>query len=95
MAKRVITTEAPDRSLPVNIKRLGELVRFKRTTLGLTIESAASLCGVSKQAFNNVELGLETVKLATLFKMLNSLGVSLWFDNPNDNSNEGTDDEWL
>ncbi len=89
MAKRVIPTKAPDIALPVDMKRLGELIRFKRTTSDLTIENAASLCGVSKQTFNNIELGLETVKLKTLFKVLKGLGISLWFENQKNN------DEWL
>ncbi|NQY37603.1 MAG: helix-turn-helix transcriptional regulator [Alteromonadaceae bacterium] len=95
MAKRVIATKAPNLDLPVNIKRIGEFVRFKRTTLDLTIENAASLCGVSKQALNNIELGIETVKLITLFKVLNELGVSLWFENQSANNKEEADDEWL
>ena len=76
MAKRVIATKAPNLDLPVDIKRLGEFVRFKRAALNLTIENAASLCGVSKQALSNIELGIETVKLVTLFKVINELGDS-------------------
>ncbi|OUS28064.1 hypothetical protein A9Q98_07950 [Thalassotalea sp. 42_200_T64] len=95
MAKRVIATKSPNLDLPVNIKRLGEFVRYKRTSLDLTIENAASLCGVSKQALNNIELGVETVKLVTLFKVINELGISLWFEKPNASSKVETDDEWL
>ncbi len=95
MAKRVIATKAPNLNHPVNIKRLGEFVRFKRTSLDLTIESAASLCGVSKQAFNNIELGVDSVKLATLFKVINQFGISLWFDNQCTEKKKEIDDEWL
>lgn len=95
MAKRVIPTKAPNIDLPVNVKRLGEFVRFKRTTLGLTIENTASLCGVSKQALNNIELGLDTVKLVTLFKVLNELGISLQLKTGNTANKVVTDNEWL
>ncbi|WP_281561169.1 helix-turn-helix transcriptional regulator [Thalassomonas sp. RHCl1] len=95
MAKRVIPTEAPDSSLPINMERLGEFVRFKRTSLDLSIENAASLCGVSKQAFHNLELGLESVKLATVFKILNNLGISLWFDNKVAENTQEDNDDWL
>ena len=95
MAKRVIATKSPNIDPPVNMKRLGEFVRFKRTSLDLTIENAASLCGVSKQALNNIELGVDSVKLVTLFKVLNQLGVSLWLENQSTDYKKEIDDEWL
>ncbi|MBA6293197.1 helix-turn-helix transcriptional regulator [Colwellia sp. MB3u-70] len=95
MAKRVIATKAPNLDLPVDMKRLGEFVRFKRTSLDITIESAASLCGVSKQSLNNIELGVDSVKLVTLFKVTKQLGISLWFDSQNTEGTKEIDDEWL
>ena len=95
MAKRVIATKAPNIDLPVNMIRLGEFVRFKRTSLDITIENAASLCGISKQALNNIELGVDSVKLVTLFKVINQLGISLWFESQGAECNKEKDDEWL
>ena len=95
MAKRVIATKVPNRDLPVNMIRLGEFVRFKRTSLDITIENAASLCGVSKQALNNIELGVDSVKLVTLFKVINQLGISLWFDSQGAECTKEKEDEWL
>jgi len=95
MAKRVVATKAPNLDLPVNMIRLGEFVRFKRTSLDLTIENAASLCGVSKQALSNIELGSDSVKLITLFKVINQLGISLWFENQSALAKKEIDDEWL
>jgi len=91
MAKRVIPTKAPNLNLPVNMIRLGELVRSKRTSLDLTIENAASLCGVSKQALSNIELGFESVKMETMFKVIKQLGISLWFEN----KKKEADDDWF
>ncbi len=95
MAKRVIATKAPNLDLPVDTKSLGEFVRFKRTSLDLTIENAASLCGVSKQALSNIELGSDSVKLITLFKVINQLGISLWFENQGTQDKKEIDDDWL
>lgn len=95
MAKRVVPTEKPDSDIPVNMERLGHFVRFRRTSMGMTIENAASICRVSKQAFSNVEKGLETVKAATIFKVLNCLGVTLWFDQNLSSINADENDEWL
>jgi transcriptional regulator with XRE-family HTH domain len=95
MAKRVIATKAPNIDLPINMIRLGEFVRFKRTSLDITIENAASLCGVSKQALNNIELGVDSVKLVTLFKVINQLGISLWLESQSAECAKEIDDEWL
>ena len=95
MAKRVIGTKKPDLNTPVNMQRLGQYVRFKRTSMGMTIENAAGICGVSKQAFSNVESGRETVKAVTIFKVLNCLGVTLWFSQNLNNDEVGEYDEWL
>jgi len=95
MAKRVIPTKPPNSDLPVNMLRLGEFVRSKRTSLNLTIENAASLCGVSKQALNNIELGSKPVNTETLFKVMNQLGISLWFENKNQQDQKELDNDWL
>jgi len=95
MPKRVVVTEKPDIDLQVNMRRLGKFVRFKRTSLGMTIETAASLCGVSKQAFSNVESGFKSVKAETIFKVLDCLGIALWLDRDPIESTAGETDEWL
>ena len=94
MSKRIVISKEPDLSLPVRMKRLGELVRFKRTSMDLTIENTASLCRVSKQAYCNVENGLQSVKVETLFKVLDGLGIHLSFDQ-NIYAKKERDDEWL
>lgn len=94
MSKRIVISEEPDLSLYVRMKGLGALVRFKRTSMDLTIENASSLCRVSKQALSNVEKGLESVKVETLFKVLDGLGIHLSFDQGLPATKE-VDNEWL
>jgi len=88
MAKRVVISEKPDLSAATDITVLGRFVRYKRTSLNLTLEDAASLCGLSKQAYNNVEKGLSTIRVETLFKVLVALGISLSI------KEQGNDDGW-
>jgi len=88
MAKRVVISEKPDLSAATDITVLGQFVRYKRTSLNLTLEDAASLCGLSKQAYNNVEKGLATIRVETLFKVLVALGISLSINE------QGNDDDW-
>jgi transcriptional regulator with XRE-family HTH domain len=77
MPKRVVPTEKPELTGSLDIAALGQYIRHSRTKLGITVEDAASLCGVSKKAYGNVENGLETVQAGTLFKVMAALGVQL------------------
>ena len=77
MGKRVVPAAKPTINAPVNIELLGQFVRYKRTSLNMTLEDAASLSGLSKQAYNNVELGLANVRVNTLFKVIDALGIKL------------------
>jgi transcriptional regulator with XRE-family HTH domain len=77
MARNITITPKPDLSETNDMTTIGNLVRHKRTALGITLEDAASLCQLSKQAYNNVEKGLESVRVETLLKVLDALGIQL------------------
>lgn len=77
MTRRVIATEKPDLNVPLDMNILGRFVRYKRTSLAMTLEDAASLCGLSKQAYSNVEKGVEHIRVDTIFKVATALGVKL------------------
>jgi transcriptional regulator with XRE-family HTH domain len=77
MPKRVIASEKPEISGALDLLTLGKHIRHCRTKLGITLEDAASLSGVSKKAYCNVEFGLDSVQAATLFKVADALGVKL------------------
>ena len=77
MARNITITPKPDLSQANSMATIGALVRHKRTMLGITLEDAASLCQLSKQAYNNVEKSLESVRVETLLKVLNALGIQL------------------
>ncbi len=77
MPRRVIATEKPNLSTPLDMRLLGQWVRFRRTSLDITLEDAAGLCGLSKQAYSNVEKGVENIRADTLFKVLGAMGIKL------------------
>jgi y4mF family transcriptional regulator len=56
---------------------LGATVRNRRRDLGLTQEDAADLAGVSARFLHEVETGKDTVRLATLLRLLEALGLHL------------------
>lgn len=77
MAKRIIVTSKPDQKNRLNEKSLGQWLRFVRTSVGLTIEDAAALAGVSKQSFSDLEHGKSGCRLGITIKILDSLGIDL------------------
>lgn len=90
MARTITVPQPPQLDAPLDMETLGAFVRYKRSTLGITLEDAAALCGLSKQAYNNIEKGVVTVRAETLFKALNGLGIALTVA-----PQQETDDEWI
>ena len=89
MAKRVVQSSKPQLTGPLGSKQLGAFVRYRRTSEGITLQDAAALCGLSKQAYSNVEKGVATVRLDTVLKVLAALGIALRIDEPE------VGDDWL
>jgi HTH-type transcriptional regulator / antitoxin HipB len=56
---------------------IGRIVRQKRKTDGLTLDEAASVCGVSYAFLSALENGKETVRLNKLLQVLYCLGIEL------------------
>ncbi|GGD69571.1 helix-turn-helix domain-containing protein [Lacimicrobium alkaliphilum] len=90
MAKKVTIAKKPDLSQPADMRILGQFIRHRRTSLNMTLEDAASLCGLSKQAYSNVERGVNNIRVETLFKALDALGVFLTIQ-----ETEQGEDDWI
>lgn len=91
--KKVIPSPTPNPGLPCSPALLGQFIKAARTQQGLTIEQAAALSGVSLSTFVAAENKTSTLKLVTVFKILNSLGVQLHAQLSN--SNTRADDGWF
>lgn len=91
--KKVSPTTAPNPNEACTPAILGLFIKAARTQQGLTIEQAAALGGVSLGTFVAAENKTSTLKLATVFKILNSLGVQLHARLPGQQSEEN--DGWF
>lgn len=91
--KKVSPTQPPNPSEACTPTSLGLFIKAARTQQGLTIEQAAALSSVSLGTFVAAENKTSTLKLATVFKILNSLGVQLHAQLPG--SNTGGNDGWF
>lgn len=91
--KKVIPSPTPNPEQACTATSIGLFIKAARTQQGLTVEQAAALSGVSLGTFVAAENKTSTLKLATVFKILNSLGVQLHAQLPNNNTR--ADDGWF
>ncbi len=73
---KIIPSIKPDNTKPVDFNWLGQYIRYRRTSIGIGVVEAATMCGLSKTAYSNVELGKNS-RVETLFSVLTSFGVRL------------------
>ncbi len=84
---KIIPTSKPDNNDEVDFVWLGQYVRYKRTSLGMGLIEAADMCGLSKTAYSNVELGRKS-RVETFFTVLKKFGIRLSVE-------EHDDDKWI
>ena len=77
MAKRIVPTEPPGFDEPLDNKVLGRFVRARRTQMGIDIQTAAMLCGVSLVTLQKLESGADGTRLSTALKVCSALGVRI------------------
>ena len=61
---------------------LGEIVLFHRKESGLSRKQLADLSGVGKTVIYDIEKGKETVRFATLYKVLKALNITIKYESP-------------
>ncbi len=77
--KQVIASKKPDSNEIKDLKSLGLMIKYKRTSLKLSLTRTASLCGISDKTLRSVELG-HNVNTLTLLNIINMLGLKMRFD---------------
>ncbi|GEA52316.1 transcriptional regulator [Vibrio inusitatus NBRC 102082] len=77
MARKVKASSTPDLNRPFSLPLLGQAVKARRTQAGITLADAASLSGVAKQTFINIEKGSSDVKVSSLMQVIVAMGVKL------------------
>lgn len=77
MVKRrgVIATLKPVNDSINTLKELGEAIKYKRTSLGLSIKRTSLLCGISDKTLQSIEKGQES-KFSTVLNLTKMLGLN-------------------
>lgn len=61
----------------IDTKVLGDLVRQKRNTMGLSQMDLAGICGVGNRFLSDLENGKSTVEFTKVLQVLQGLGLDL------------------
>jgi transcriptional regulator with XRE-family HTH domain len=77
MAKKVTASNMPNSVFIDNAVILGQLIKAKRTELGIKLADCAALCGVGINTLSRIENGNANCTLAAVFSVLNGLGIKL------------------
>lgn len=77
MAKRVTVSDMPSSAFIDNAEVLGQLIKAKRTKLGIKLADCAALCGIGINTLSRIENGNANCTLAAVFSVLRGLGIKL------------------
>lgn len=77
MAKKVTVTDMPNSVFIENAEILGQLIKAKRTELGIKLADCAALCEIGINTLSRIENGNANCTLAAVFSVLNGLGIKL------------------
>ena len=77
MAKKVKISKMPDTAFIDNVEILGQLIKAKRTELGIKLADCAALCGIGINTLSRIENGNANCTLSAVFSVLSGLGIKL------------------
>jgi len=81
--KKVKPTPPPSFSDPISLENIGKFIKARRTEQGLSTNDCAMLCNISAYTLNKIENGFEGVRLNTLLKIMEALGMEMNMKNWN------------
>ncbi len=62
------------------IEKIGDIIKFHRKKSGLSRAELSILAGVGKTVIFDIEHGKDTIRLTTLIKVCNALGIKISLD---------------
>ncbi|MDN4502231.1 helix-turn-helix domain-containing protein [Alteromonadaceae bacterium BrNp21-10] len=96
MAKKVTVSDMPSSDFIDNAEILGQLIKAKRTELGIKLADCAALCGVGINTLSRIENGNANCTLSAVFSVLNGLGIKLTSKELTPAANSSSnDEEWI
>jgi transcriptional regulator with XRE-family HTH domain len=96
MAKKVKISKMPNTAFIDNAEVLGQLIKAKRTELGIKLADCAALCGIGINTLSRIENGNANCTLSAVFSVLSGLGIKLTSKELSSSETISTpDEEWI
>ncbi len=96
MAKKVKISKMPNTEFIDNAEVLGQLIKAKRTELGIKLADCAALCGIGINTLSRIENGNANCTLSAVFSVLSGLGIKLTSKELSSSETISTpDEEWI
>ncbi|WP_296048747.1 helix-turn-helix domain-containing protein [uncultured Alteromonas sp.] len=95
MAKKVTASDMPSTDFIDSAEILGQLIKAKRTGLGIKLADCAALCGIGINTLSRIENGNANCTLAAVFSVLNGLGIKLTSKALTPAAHSSSDEEWV
>lgn len=95
MAKKVTASDMPSTDFIDSAEILGQLIKAKRTELGIKLADCAALCGIGINTLSRIENGNANCTLAAVFSVLNGLGIKLTSKALTPAAHSSSDEEWV
>jgi len=88
MAGKIRPKPIPRQNGPMTAKLFGQFIRARRTQVGLRIDDAAMLCGVSVETLSKIETAKSGVRFENALIVANKLGVQICIKQWDENGQE-------
>ena len=75
--KKVKAIDEPSFDSHLSVESIGLFIKARRTQQGLSTNDAAMLCGVSANTLNNIENGIEGMRVSSVLSIMTALGIRL------------------
>ncbi|MCD6191834.1 MAG: helix-turn-helix domain-containing protein [Sulfurimonas sp.] len=75
--KKVKAIEEPSFDKALTTESIGLFIKARRTQQGLSTKNAAMLCGVSANTLNNIENGVDGMRVSSVLRITTALGIKL------------------
>jgi len=77
MAKSVKVSIKPINNKVKDLKDLGQIIKYKRTLLGLTRQEAADFCNISYVTLQNIENCSDKTGVGNVLRVMMRLGIEI------------------
>ena len=75
--KSIKAIKEPAFDTQLTTETIGQFIKARRTQQGISTKDAAMLCGVSAHTLNNIENGIDGMRVSSILTIMKALGIKM------------------